>query len=94
MVDGKNYRDIDVAHPRPLIHELPRHHLPFPGDVAEIRHRPQLPTGADRRRVGGHRRCAAAGGEKRGWARKREVLLADKVNLTDWYWDLIHEIVR
>src|SRR5690606_28437303 len=31
---------------------------------------------------------------KEEWARKREVLLADKVNLTDWYWNLIHEIVN
>lgn len=29
---------------------------------------------------------------KEEWARKREVLLADKVNLTDWYWDLVHDL--
>ncbi|HEX7097892.1 MAG TPA: DUF354 domain-containing protein [Acidimicrobiia bacterium] len=31
-------------------------------------------------------------GAKEEWARRREVLLADKVNLTDWYWDLIQEL--
>ena len=29
---------------------------------------------------------------KEEWGRRRDVMLADKVNLTDWYWDLVHEI--
>lgn len=33
-------------------------------------------------------------GAKDELARKRETLLADKINLTDWYWNLIHEIVN